>query len=496
VTSATVDVAIVGAGPVGLTLASLLQRLGVSCVVLERSRAPYDLPRAVHLDDEALRTLDAAGVAAALDVRPVDGMSLVDADLRPFVTIDRPARAAGRPASVLMHQPHLEQALRAQAGASLRTGRTVHGLAHGSDDAALTLTDGTRVAARWVVGCDGAGSTLRRLIGMRSTDIAFRQRWLVVDLRVSGRTRHPPRVLQICDPHRPATSVPVGGGRHRFEFRARPDETDAELAARASELVAPLAARLGMGTGAVERAAVYEFRGRVARRFRWGRVLLAGDAAHQMPPFLGQGLCTGLRDVGNLAWKLAYVVDGRATPDLLDTYTRERRPHALRTVRLTAAVGRVISDQRPARAAVRNGAVGLAERLLPTGRLGALDVPPLPIGPLVERGRRPWTRPHAIPGTIDAHLGSFDVGPGRFAVVGCGVRPDTGLPVALRGWWERLGTAFVTAAAPADGDPHICVVRPDGILLGSYTAPGTGTLSPLAPLATRLSGAGGLRATH
>lgn len=485
----TVDVVVVGGGPVGLVLALLLDRLGVECIVLERARDHYPLPRAVHLDDRALQILEWAGVDG-FGTRPVDGMALVDAGLRPFVTFDRRQPRFGRPASVLMHQPSLEAALRSAAGPLLRTGVEVVEVVDARTDserATVVAADGTRVAARWVVGCDGTAGVVRRATGIGVVDRGFRQRWLVVDLLVDGPDRHPPQVLQICDPSRPATSVPVGNGRHRFEVRVRDDETDEAIVADAGVIVAPWAHALGLDVQSVERAAVYGFAGRLASTYRAGPVLLAGDAAHEMPPFLGQGLCTGLADALDLAWKLASVVDGRANDQLLDSYELERRPMAARAIALTALVGRLVSDVRPVRAAVRNRVVAATERLLPVGRLGQLREPPLPKSSLVRR------RGIGLPGAPEPQSGRPVDGTrvtfGRWTLVGRGVDPYDGLTPSLRAWWEGIGALAVRE--PADGASlDVLVVRPDGVLMARLPAADGEHASALAGLAVRLSGAG------
>lgn len=479
------DVAIVGGGPVGLVLALLLDRLGVSCVVLERARDPFPLPRAVHLDDRALQTLAWAGVDG-FGVRPLDGMSLTDAELRPFVTFDRRRSRGGRPMSALMHQPALEAALRAAAGGLLRTGVEVEDVRVDTEGATVVASGGERIRARWVVGCDGTGSDVRRAAGIGVVERGFHQRWLVVDLLVGDAGRHPPEVLQICDPRRPATSVPVGGGRHRFEVRARDDETDEELLDGARSMVEPWRRALGLDVTGVERAAVYAFAGRLASAYRAGRLLVAGDAAHEMPPFLGQGLCTGIADALDLAWKLACVVEGRATDTLLDTYETERRPMAARAVALTALVGRVVSDDRPVRAAFRNRAVGAAERLLPLARLGQIREPPLPPGPLVRRRRVELrgladTRPGR---PVDDALTEF----GRWVLVGRGVDPLDGVPAPLREWWLGIGALPVRVPA-VRRQPDVLVIRPDGVLLDRLPAAG-GTASALAALTVLVSRAG------
>lgn len=505
------EVAVVGGGPVGVTTGLLLAQQGVRCAVLERARDIHPLPRAVHLDEHALRALDLAGVGAevAARARPVAGMALVDARLRPFLTFrrDQPVPEGLHPPSVLVHQPDVEALLRRRAGSLLRTGVEVLGLQLTPEGVRLQLRGGGTVHAGWVVACDGASGALRTLAGIAREDLRFAQRWLVADFQVDPGWRAPPLVLQVCDPARPATSVPVGPGRHRFEFRAADGESDSALQTRAVALARPW---LGNHSVRLERAAVYEFRARVAATFRRERMLLAGDAAHQMPPFLGQGLSSGLRDAANLSWKLAWVIRRHADPALLDTYPAEVIPQVRRIIRVTRTVGRIIADRHPVRAAVRNGALRALERAS-GGHLGAgvVQMPRLGPGPLTDRrhgGGRPL--PQAMvamdgaPVPLDGLLGS------GLAIVGVGVDPVAAMTAEQAPWWRDLGVRWLAVDSPpgagdgsihamrvADlggrlsrwaGTPRVVVVRPDRMVLGAYPPAGR----PLDAVAVRLRRAG------
>ena len=374
----SLPVLVVGLGPVGATLAALLGARGVPVVAVERDAAPHGTPRAAHLDGEALRVLDAAGVPAAGLGRPLDGFDLVDRRGR-LLLRGRPAEPAppGFPAGVLMYQPDVEQALRRRLAAlptaDVRLGSSVDDVedAGGAVWVRGTGPDGPfSVEGSVVVGCDGAGSRVREAAGIGLVGGRFEQRWLVVDALVDrpARDRLPTRLQQIADPGRPSTYVPFPDPRRRWEFRLRPDER-AEAVRRPAAVRALLAPHVDPGAVEVERAAVYTFHDLVAERWRAGRCVLAGDAAHQMPPFLGQGLGAGLRDAWALA-PLVAAVQGGASPDVLDAYEAERRPHVAAVVRQAVRLGRLVTLPAPL-AAARDAALragwrvpGLRRRLL------------------------------------------------------------------------------------------------------------------------------------
>ncbi|MDO9283436.1 MAG: bifunctional 3-(3-hydroxy-phenyl)propionate/3-hydroxycinnamic acid hydroxylase [Aquabacterium sp.] len=361
------DVAIIGCGPAGATLANLLAERGLSVLVLEREADIYALPRAIHFDGECMRVFQAIGVAETLRPQLLvsPGMKFVDAEGHVLIDWSRPQQVGpqGWHASYRFHQPVFEGVLRQRMAShpniALRLRHDVFAIEPQADGVRLRVEDMRsgrlyETRARYVVGCDGARSLVRRFMDTELDDLQSHERWLVLDVLLKRpRPDLGDHSIQFCDPRRPSTYVRGVGDRRRWELMLMPGDDPATLTR--PENVWPLLARwVTPDDATLERPAVYTFHSVVARGWRNGRLLIAGDAAHQTPPFMGQGMCAGVRDVANLAWKLADVVQGVAPESLLDSYESERSPHVREFIETAVRLGGIIQATDPAQVARRN----------------------------------------------------------------------------------------------------------------------------------------------
>jgi len=363
-----VDVVIIGCGPVGATLANLLGQYGLSVRVFEREADIYALPRAIHFDGEVMRVFETAGLREPIEriSRPgLKGMHFNNAAGDTLMI--RAGTAARGPHGCAnnhyFHQPELEAVLRAGlqrfADVQLFTGHEVMAIDEGEAAVALQVRDlatqhtGT-VQARWVVGCDGARSLVRKVLGSPMEDLGLHQPWLVFDARLKADVPGLPEyTVQHCDPARPMTYCNVTGNRRRWEIMLMPGDDPQQLVQPAT-LWNLVQHWITPDQADIERAVIYTFHSVIAQGWRRGRLILAGDAAHQTPPFLGQGMCAGIRDAANLAWKMDAIVRGGADASLLDTYESERSSHVRAFIELAVRLGAIIQTTDPQAARERD----------------------------------------------------------------------------------------------------------------------------------------------
>ena len=483
------DVAIIGYGPVGATLANLVGLCGLSAVVLEREQSVYHLPRAVSLDGEGMRLFQTLGLAEDLlpHVNVSRNIRHVNADGQLLLLIARGGIGPeGWNQAYRFYQPELEAVLRKGVSrypfidARLRCDvfaldqRDDHVRIRYEDLASSNLSE---VSARYVVGCDGARSTVRRFMGAALHDLRSHERWIVLDMILDAPPSGVPEAadesgrvidaIQYCDPARPTTFVPMPGQRHRWEFMLMPQDDPATITRpeRIYELLKPW--RIDPARSKIERGVVYTFHSALATSWRRGRLLLAGNSAHQTPPFLGQGMCSGLRDAANLAWKLRDVIAGRASEQLLDTYETERMEHVRAYIELAVELGGIIQATDPEIARRRDAELIANPTMLRpiTPRLG----PGLHGGAPPPAGARA-AQPRLGDGArIDDRVGY------HFAVL---ARPQLidALPDKVSDRIDQMGAALV----PADGEAadylsslntEAVVIRPDRHILGIATNP-------------------------
>lgn len=360
------DVAIVGYGPAGQVAAGLLGQAGLSVYVCERLTGVYEIPRAISLDHEILRLFQQLGVMAAVQphVEPFTPSEFFGVDGRMIrrMTMLPPPYPQGWTPSNVFTQPPVERALRARVAqlpnVRVELGVEMERIAQDADGVTLTVA-GRSVRAKYAIACDGGSSAVRTQLGMPLEDLDFDEPWLVVDVLCNeqGLAKLPKVSVQYCEPERPCTLV-IGPKNHRrWEISLHPGE-DPKQAATPERTWELLSRWLTPADGALWRQASYRFHALVAAQWRQGRVFLAGDAAHMQPPFLGQGMCQGMRDVANLSWKLAAVVrqevQGAPAEALLDSYGTERKAHVRELTSRIKGVGAVICERDPERARARD----------------------------------------------------------------------------------------------------------------------------------------------
>lgn len=462
------DVVIVGSGPTGLLLALMLGRQGHQVCIVERWPSHYPLPRAVTFDDEVARILSGVGIDAENDPRIEHfdvGWIMRDAAWNTLATYDwsgltplgwrrlywfhqpeleaRLAEMVARQPTVRVRQDWEAVNLQQDAEGVRLTGRVgAHGQQAGGAPASTEV-----LRARYLVGADGANSFVRQAAGLPMKDLGFFFDWLIVDVRPRVDLGIEPPAWQLCDPARPATVVPAGPGRRRWEFMALPGEDLQALNTEAAawRLLQPWGAT--PETAELERHTVWRFQARWSERWREGRVLIAGDAAHQMPPFAGQGMCAGLRDAGNLGWRLDLVLRGVCGPALLDAYGEERKAHVSHFIQLSMEIGRAVCVTDPQAACERDAALRAA---MADPSLAPPPPPPLTLGSgtwaagTPQAGQAAWlgvVRSGAQSGRLDSVVGT------GWLLLGWKLDPATALSKARRARFARLGGRCVAIDA-------------------------------------------------
>ena len=362
-----VDVAIVGCGPAGVVLATLLGQAGVQVHICDRLPGIYEIPRAIALDHEILRVFQQMGVIDQIlpFTEPFTNSEFfgVEGQLIRRMTMVKPPFPQGYTPSVVFSQPSVERVLRERLtslpSVKVALGLTMTQFVQDETGVTLCYEDGQAVRAQYVVACDGGGSAVRGELNIGLDDLDFDEPWLVVDVLVNekGLAKLPQTSVQYCEPDRPCTLV-IGPQNHRrWEISLKADEDPVE-AATPEATWNFLKRWLTPEDGTLWRQSSYRFHALVAERWREGRVFLAGDAAHMQPPFLGQGMCQGIRDVANLAWKLTAVlqgeVKGQAAQRLLDSYGQERKAHVHELTSRIKSVGALICERDVEKARARD----------------------------------------------------------------------------------------------------------------------------------------------
>ncbi|MDC0721976.1 bifunctional 3-(3-hydroxy-phenyl)propionate/3-hydroxycinnamic acid hydroxylase [Nannocystis bainbridge] len=460
------DVAIVGCGPVGAVAANFLGQAGLRCVVLERDTDDHGQSRAFSCDDEALRIFQQIGLVDRLlaDMIAVDQVDYTGVAGRPFaqVWLARLDFGSGYSPLHFFHQPALEATLRAGMRrfpwVTLRRGCEVTGLRAGAEAVTLALRGASGPAtltARYVLGCDGARSTVRRSLGVAMPGSRYAEPWLAISGYAEPAALRVPSTRFVCDPARP-TFVALGpAGELRIERMIHRGETAATL--ERPEVVRTLVAPfVDPDRYRITRATIYGFGKHVAERWQVGRVFLVGDAAHQMPPFMGQGLVSGLRDVANLAWKLAAVLAGTADARLLATYEVERRAHTQAMIAASVRMGHVFLTRAPWLASARDAMFRALQQIDRVRRFICdfeFKPPPLHRAGFIAGGKRPrggaegtyFPQVRGAAGRSDELLG-----PG-FAVVGLAADPRT---VNREGFLDGVNPRFILVG-PGTGEPGL-----------------------------------------
>jgi 3-(3-hydroxy-phenyl)propionate hydroxylase len=465
------DVAIVGLGPVGAIFANLLAGHGLKVAVVERAAAIYDKPRAITLDHEALRVFQAIGLADYMDatMAPHNGSHYlgVDGDLIKIFDPIPPPYPLGWIPNATFVQPDAENALREKLSEYRDADifLAASGVSFAQDDETVSLSVRSEIKgeftlhARYLVGCDGANSFVRKQLGIGLEDLAFDEWWMVVDTLTSEPDKRPAKSFQYCWPSRPGTFVPGPGRLRRWEIKLLPGE-DPEKMGAADNVLRLLKGFTDTSDLTIWRSAVYRFHALLGQSWRDCRIFLMGDAVHQTPPFLGQGLCAGIRDAANLAWKLALVLRGDADDCLFDSYETERKLHVRAVVASAKEFGTIIGELDPDAAAKRDVRLRAELKSGQAVTIRQKFIPDLADGLIAKDAKlagRLFVQPRvrAVDGRIKRLDDELKL---EFAIVTRTREAMSGLSEAALSLWRRLGGERIVIAASGESS------NADGIL--------------------------------
>ena len=350
------DVAIVGFGPTGGTLANLLALQGFSILIIEKEKSFYPLPRAVHFDDEIMRVFQTIGITDKFLKHTIINKGTKFVNSKNQVVLDWPRPRSitenGWYPSYRFHQPDLERKLRRRLKdfkkVSVMQNTKVNSLKEEKNSVKICIENInnnkiSEIRAKYIIGCDGARSTIRKQIKAKFQNLGFTQKWAVVDLILKKNKKElPDRTIQYSNSKRPATYCRNVGKRRRWEFAINNAESEKKVLSN-SYIWNFLKPWLKPSEASLERKTIYTFQSAISKKWKKGRVFLAGDAAHLMPPFMGQGMCAGVRDASNLAWKIAYCLKNNHSEKLLNTYQSERYSNVIEYIKTTVKMGEFVN---------------------------------------------------------------------------------------------------------------------------------------------------------
>lgn len=459
-TNYTTEVAILGAGPVGLTIANYLSKQGVAVTIVEQLDSLIDYPRAIGIDDESLRTIQSLGLVDQVlpHTTPNHAMRFLTPKGRCFADIQPLTREFGFSRRNAFIQPQVDnvllQGLKQYKNTQVLFSRQLTQFSQDADGVTLNLQnkegDAETIRAQYLIACDGGNSYVRRNLGIAFEGETAPNQWIVIDLENDPLAT--PHIYLCCDPVRPYVSAALPHGIRRFEFMVMPGETQEELSK--PENIAKLLSKVLPSTDGIEviRQRVYTHNARIADKFRVDRILLAGDAAHIMPVWQGQGYNSGMRDAFNLAWKMALVVQGKAGPALLDSYQIERKDHAKAMIDLSVMAGHVLAPPKKWQGFVRDGIAYALNYIKPIKQyLLEMRFKPMPKyhdGALLSNGAKNspvgkmFIQPQVQLASGETVLLDEVIG-NDFAIIAWGVDPKWGLSPKTLQQWKSLGVKFI-----------------------------------------------------